>query len=53
MENHWHIVDSIISRHVVTAVEANYKTSVVTEYEWKKGEAPTCGECGQVLGGAR
>ena len=49
MENHFHIVDRAISRHVIGAVMANYKESLVTEYEWDT-VPPTCGECGRQIG---
>jgi len=48
MTNHWHIVDTHISRHLVTAVQSNYKEGIVTEYEWS-GEPPKCLECDEHL----
>ena len=48
--HHWHVVDSAISRHVVTAVQSNYVGATVTEYEWEDRETrPTCAECGEPL----
>jgi len=49
MANHFHIVDTYISRHIVTAVEHNYPDSIVTQYEWTD-VPPTCLECGIQIG---
>jgi len=46
---HWHLVDTYVSRHVVTAVERTYKGSTVTEYEWTD-EPPICVECNKKIG---
>jgi hypothetical protein len=52
MTNHWHIVDTHISRHLLGSVQVNYPDSRITEVEWDNFcVAPTCDECGQVLGG--
>lgn len=49
--HHWHIVDSHISRHVVTAVISNYPAGTVEEYEWTwDSERPTCKGCGHEIG---
>ena len=51
MVSHWHLVDTIISRHVVTAVEHNYQGCEIVEYEWQLTEAaPTCHGCGEQIG---
>lgn len=51
LTNHWHIVDTAISRHVVGAVENVYAGFVeVREYEWQGDDNPTCAGCGIVLG---
>lgn len=48
LARHWHIVDSYISRHVVTAVEANYgKEVTVTEHTF--GRSFKCPSCGTIL----
>jgi len=50
MANHWHIVDTHISRHVVTAMQSNYPNATVEEYEWKGKTHPLgCRECGAEL----
>lgn len=50
MSNHWHIVDSHISRHLVGAVQIQYAECDVEEYEWKwDSECPTCRGCGESL----
>jgi hypothetical protein len=53
MTNHFHIVDTYISRHVVGAIQYTYHGAgaTVTEYEWKNHEtAPACSECGSRFG---
>ena len=43
MLSHWHIVDSHISRHLVTAVQATYgKRCTIEQYEWEGHDRPRC-----------
>lgn len=50
MARHWHLVDSYISRHVITAVERVYgEHAIIEEFSWANAtEPPTC-SCGERL----
>lgn len=52
MIRHWHLVDTYLSQHVVTAVEAQYgRMATVTEINTDDPYIE-CPECGQTLGGS-
>ena len=48
--NHWHIVSSYISKHLVGAVQTVYEDSKIEEYEWDDNDVPpVCGGCNKVI----
>lgn len=45
--NHWHIVDTFLSRHLVGSVHAVYGSfAEIVDYEWDD-EPPLCHHCGE------